>query len=160
MKKSLFVLVAWAWLQTPDVADAQTTAQAESFVRHIYSEYTTPPKHNSPDFLDRDMALAFSPSLMRVIRTELHKTPKGEVGKIDSDPICDCQDWENLLIAKLDVTKTDDTTAIADVAVKNMDATRPVKLMLVWMPQGWRIDDISMPDTPSYRKYLLTPEVP
>jgi hypothetical protein len=106
------------------------------------------------------MTLAFSLSLIRVIRAELRKTPKGEVGKIDGDPICNCQDWENLSIAKLDVTRTGDSTAMANVTIKNMEATSTVKLLLVWTPQGWRIDDVSTTDTPSYRKYLLAPEAP
>jgi Protein of unknown function (DUF3828) len=160
MRKSLTVLVAALLSLATITAHAQTQAQAETFVRHIYSEYTTPPKHNSPDFLNREMTLVFSPGLIRIIRTELRKTPKGEVGKIDGDPICNCQDWENLSIAKLDIAKTGETTAIANVSIKNMDATSSIKLMLQWTPQGWRIDDISTADTPSYRKYLLEPEAP
>lgn len=160
MKKMLVTFAAGGAMFATVASYAQTPAQAETFVRHLYSKYTTPSKHNSPDFLGREMSLTFSPALIRTIRAELRKTPKGDVGKIDSDPICNCQDWENLSIAKLDIAKTGDTTATANVVIKNMDATSTVKLLLVWTAQGWRIDDISTTDTPSYKKYLLTPEAP
>jgi hypothetical protein len=157
MKKSLVALAAIVVLLATVSSHAQTTAQAETFVRHIYSEYTTPSKHNSPDFLGKDMARVFSPSLVRIIRIELRKTPKGDVGKIDGDPICNCQDWENLSITKLDITKNGDVTALASVTISNMDAQSSLKLSLLWTPQGWRIDDVSTADTPSYRKYLQAP---
>jgi Protein of unknown function (DUF3828) len=160
MKKPHIILSGIVVLLATGPMHAQTTAQAESFVRHLYSEYTTPPKQNSPDFMGREMSLAFSPALARIIRAELRKTPKGEVGKIDGDPICNCQDWEKLSIAKLDIAKTGNTTAVASVSIKNMDATRSLKLFLIWTAQGWRIDDIWTSDTPSYKKYLLEPEAP
>jgi hypothetical protein len=160
MKKPFVALAACALTLATVTLRAQTTAQADTFVRHLYSEYTTPAKHNSPDFLGREMTLAFSPALVRIIRAEMRKTPKGDVGKIDGDPICNCQDWENLSIAKLDIEKNSDAAATANVVIKNMDATSSLKMLLVWTPQGWRIDDISTADTPSYKKYLLTPEAP
>jgi hypothetical protein len=160
MKKRFIAFVATVVLPATGSMHAQTTVQAEAFVRHLYSEYTTPPKHNSPDFLGREMSLVFSPALTRIIRAELRKTPKGDVGKIDGDPICNCQDWEKLSIAKLDITKTSDTTALANISIKNMDATSSLKLLLIWTPQGWRINDIWTADTPSYKKYLLEPEAP
>jgi len=157
MKKPIVTLAACAVLLATFVSRAQTLAQAETFVRHVYSEYSDPKKPNGPDFLGKEMTLVFSPAIVSLIRADQRRTPKGDVGKLDGDPICDCQDWEKLSITKLDITKGGNTTALANVTISNMGQPNLIKLSLLWTPSGWRIDDISTTDTPSLKKYLQAP---
>ena len=157
MKKPIVTLAACAVLLATIVSRAQTLAQAETFVRHVYSEYSDPKKPNGPDFLYKEAALIFSPALFNLIRADQRHTPKGDVGKLDGDPICNCQDWDKLSIAKLDIAKTGEKTALANVTITNMGRQLPLKLFLLWTPSGWRIDDISSSDMPSLKKYLQTP---
>jgi hypothetical protein len=157
MRKLLIAFVAWAALFGAVSSLAQTTAQAESFVRHLYSEYDDPKKPNGPDFLYKESSLIFSPAIINLIRYDQRHTHKGDVGKLDGDPICDCQDWDKLSIFKLDLAKTGDKTALANVTITNMGSQVPLKLFLLWTPKGWRIDDISSSDMPSLKKFLQSP---
>lgn len=158
MKKSLVTLAAFSFLLTTFTARAQTPAQAETFVRHLYSEYNDAKKPNGPAFLGKEMTLVFSPALVALIHADARKTPKGDVGKLDGDPICNCQDPDGLKLGKLVIDKTGDTTATADVRL-DYSGGKPdlLKLFLLWTPQGWRVDDVSTSDTPSLKKYLQTP---
>jgi len=158
MRKPLAALATSALLFVTCAARTQTPAQAESFVRHLYAEYNDPKRPNGPSFLTKEMTLVFSPELASLIRADARKTPKGDVGKLDGDPICNCQDPDGLKLGKLVITKTGDNTATADVRLDysggNPDS---LKLLLLWTPAGWRVDDVSTADTPSLKKYLRSP---
>jgi hypothetical protein len=84
--KILITLAALAALLSISAAGAQTTAQAETFVHHIYSEYTTPPKRNTPDFLNKEVTLVFSPALVRLIRADQRHTHKGTSASSTATP--------------------------------------------------------------------------
>jgi hypothetical protein len=91
MKVLLSVL---AFCMLAPVTNAQTTGQAETFVRHLYSAYEHPASSSGPDYLAKDAPLVFSPSLLSLIRLDQKNTPPGYVGKLDFDPLCYCQDSE------------------------------------------------------------------
>lgn len=137
---------------------AQTAAQAESFVRTTYARYTNAQSIDDPQFLRKDAPSVFSPSLLRLIRADQRNAPKGDVGKLDFDPICSCQDYDGLALKQLNVHLTEPHTAIASLTLNYpQPADIPVHLALVWTSKGWRINDIHTKDTPSLRKLLETP---
>lgn len=74
-------------LFAPIMLHAQTAAQAESFVRTTYARYTNAQSNEDPQFLRKDAPSVFSPSLLRLIRADQRNEPKGDVGKLDFDPI-------------------------------------------------------------------------
>jgi len=158
MKKLLVILGTCALMFATLAVRAQTSVQAESFVRHLYAEYNNPKRPHGPEFLGKDMMLAFSPALVALIRADARKTPKGDVGKLDGDPICNCQDPDGLNLGKLVITKSGDNTATAEVRL-DYSGGKPdsLKLFLLWTPSGWRVDDIWTSDTPSLKKYLQAP---
>ena len=142
-------------LQFP--ADGQTAPQAEAFVRSIYKQYQPKSRKDpGPDFIGRQASTVFSPALIALIRRDAKNTPKGDVGKMDYDPICVCQDPGGLQLKELRVESTSAETATAFVTLffGGDSSVVKVRLRLVRLGQDWRIDDIETKETPSLRKYL------
>jgi hypothetical protein len=71
-------------------AGAQDLGGAKTFVTGLYAAYA---KHPGPDYLGRQAKTVFSPALLDLMRRDAARTPKGDVGTLDGDPICNCQDY-------------------------------------------------------------------
>jgi hypothetical protein len=127
-------------------------------VRGIYRQYDLGDAAKVPDFTRSKAPSVFSPSLVRLLRREQRNTPAGDEGKLGADPICDCQDFQNLKILTLSVTKDASQTASASLKVQlfanDPSSTRAIRLRLLWTNQGWRIDDIQTKETQSLRTLL------
>jgi hypothetical protein len=88
------------------------------------------------------------------------KALKGELGDIDGDWVCDCQDWESIS-ATVTVDQATPTTAKATSVFHDKTDTGPPKrdtFDLVKTPDGWRIHDIGTGTDPSLR-LVLTKEI-
>jgi hypothetical protein len=98
----------------------------------------------------------FDPGMIAAFREDT-KLAKGEVGFVDSDPLCQCQDDSGLKATIASVTMTGPNAA--DVVV-NLDypsekAIIPLSLHLVTVNGAWRIHDLSTVDAKSYLDDLL-----
>jgi Protein of unknown function (DUF3828) len=126
---------------------------AKSFVEAIYGAYKG--KDAKGVSLDSDAAVRryFEPKLAALIIKD-RKNARGEVGKLDSDPFIDAQDWE---IDAVDIAVRDVAAdkAGATVSFKNLDKPRIVVLDLVKLKAGWRIADIAW-DRKATLRGLLT----
>ena len=131
-------------------AQAQSLPEAQSFVTGLYSAYQRQP---GPDYLGKQMDQVFAPDLIALIRREAASVPKGDVGALDGDPICDCQDWQisNVQVA---VSTPKPGAAQAEVRFQNAGEPRQVRLDLVAVQGRWRVADVHTPDTPSLAKLL------
>lgn len=131
-------------------AQAQDLKAAESFLRSIYATYTA--KGHPVDMAGPKAETIFEPSLAALLRTD-EKLADGEVGALDSDPICACQDFD---IRGATVVATADGAgkAKATASFKNFGNTHKVEFDLVAAGTGWRIFDIHEQDMPSLRKLL------
>lgn len=129
---------------------AQDLPAAQTFVSGLYSAYQRQP---GPDYLGKQMGEVFAPDLIALIRREAASVPKGEVGALDGDPICDCQDWQ---ISKVEVAVTGPKpgAAVADVHFRNAGEPREVRLDLVAVQGRWRVGDVRTADMPSLIKLL------
>ena len=78
----------------------------------------------------------------------------GEVGAIDSDPVCNCQDWDKLRIRHLAVTPGAAGRVTAWVELTNFGSSTTLTLTLAPAPDGWRIADIGSKDRPSLKASL------
>jgi len=154
LKRALLAL--FAALATP--AFTQATAPApnptpEAFLRATYRQYDIK-SSTGPDFTGRNASSVFTPSLIQLIRRDQRQS-RGEVGKLDGDPICDCQDPDGLKLTALQITAQTPRTAAAAVTLTfPPHEVTHLNISLVLLPAGWRIDDISSSDTPSLRKLL------
>ena len=121
----------------PALADASETP--ESFVHRIYARYRTGGPGVSTD---RPGGAAFyaAPLLDALAKDEA--LAHGEVGTIDGDPLCNCQDFGKLKLTHLAVTPAGAEAVEAVVDFVNLGSKQRVTLTLAKTPAGWRIADV------------------
>ena len=151
MKRSHLVLLLAIFFSAP-LAHAQDTASARLFLQHIYADYSNPDLTHQSQRQDK----FYSPQLYRLIAADRRGHP-GDVGRLDGDPICDCQDPGNpgeLKVQSITFSSLHPTTLKATVAFTIVKDRRTVTFSLIHTTTGWRIDDISTTETPSLRLLL------
>lgn len=155
MKRLLIVAICVTALMAATL-HAQTVDQARAFVRGLYAQYGHPKASDGPNVLGPGAAKIFSPQLLQLIRKSDRETPKGDVGVLDFDPVCSCQDPDGLRLASLNVKPGAPGTAVAIAMLHYPDSAEDIRveLSLKWFPNGWLIDEISTKDVPSLRKLL------
>ena len=91
----------------------------------------------------------FAPKLAAAIQQD-SRLAKGEVGYLDGDPICQCQDPDGLNARVTRVTQTGRgrTEVGVTIGLTGYDG-RPATFSLVQTKKGWRIADVATPDEPS-----------
>jgi hypothetical protein len=139
-------------------ARAADTASARAFVAWIYSHYPTAKRTPEFDPFGRNMGRIFHPSLAYLINED-SRLAHGEVGALDGDPFCDCQDDTDLVFKITSVRSVDPTHARAVIVRGYPDRKDPesgtVTLDLTMTKTGWRVFDTETKDTPSLRAYLI-----
>jgi hypothetical protein len=146
-------LVGAAVIGSPGLAaPAGGAAGAKAFVERLYSHYPSSEAHPYSPFGAQE-TLVFDAAMVALIRRDA-KLAHGEVGALDADPICQCQDDSGMKSTVRSVALNGPAAATALVDLRFADAAIPVKLSLVLTKAGWRIHDISSKDTPSLRAYL------
>lgn len=127
------------------VAAAPATETPKAYMERVYASY------RDKDFSPFDHPnLYFAPRLLGAIKEDA-RLAHGEVGYVDGDPICQCQDTDGLHAKVAKVTKQSTTRALAEVVLDFTDSTaRRVKFSLVRTNAGWRIADVSSSDEPSF----------
>ena len=136
------------------VEAAPDTASARAFVQKLYSHYPSKPDGKAFDPTGKDASKVFDPGMVAAFREDA-KRSHGEVGFVDADPLCQCQDDSGLTSKVESVTMTGPNAADVVVNVQYPDATRALTLHLVAVKGAWRIHDLSMGDMKSYRADLL-----
>jgi hypothetical protein len=132
------------------LARAQDLVAAHDFVAGLYAAY----HGKGPDYLGRSAKAAFSPQLLRLIRRAADATPADEVGALDGDPICDCQDSGGIRMADLKLTAGSRDRATATVRLRFPNEFRTLRLDLIAVDGHWRVGDVHTKDTPSLVAYL------
>ena len=127
------------------VASAETPRH---FVERIYAGYAR--ESYSP--LARPGRI-FAPVLVAAIHED-QRLSKGEVGFLDGDPVCDCQDPAGLRATIADIATTAPNAATVHVALRFGTDRRALTLRLVRTAAGWRIADITSATEPSLLKDL------
>jgi hypothetical protein len=130
----------------------ETSGQA---VQRVYAEYRNP---DFSPFIHPERY--FAPRLLEAIREDERLAGGGEVGYLDSDPLCQCQDTAGLHTQVVSVTATSGTGAIARVRLEFGPPAEHwksiIRISLLATPAGWRIADVSSADEPSLLKALET----
>jgi hypothetical protein len=141
--------VASAAAAAPDAASART------FVLKLYSHYPSKPNGKPFNPTGKHASEVFDPGLIAAFREDA-KLANGEVGFIDEDPLCQCQDDSGLKPKLVSVTMTGPNAADAVVNL-HYPNDKPVALTLHLVPVkgAWRIHDLSTGDVKSYRADLL-----
>jgi hypothetical protein len=115
-----------------------------AFLERIYAGYRDP--DYSP--LARPGRI-FAPPLVAAIRED-QRLSSDEVGFMDADPLCQCQDHAGLKPLIRDVRRPTPRTATARVLLRFGDSDdRELRVDLVRTAAGWRVADLGTPDSPS-----------
>jgi len=98
----------------------------------------------------------FAPELKAAI-DEDSRLAHGEVGYLDGDPICQCQDSDGLKSKILRMRVQGADKAFAEVLLDYPDSTAAhVKFSLIKTSAGWRIADVASGDEPSLLRAIET----
>ena len=132
------------------LAAAQTAETPRQFVTRAFAGYRSA-SFNPLDKPER----WFAPRLIAAIRDDA-KLAHGEVGYVDGDPVCQCQDAAGM---RPSVTAVAQHGANATVRVTigwEHDPARPATFILVRTKAGWRIADVGSADEPSLLSAIET----
>jgi hypothetical protein len=126
------------------LASAQPAESPEAFVERLYAGYRDP--DYSP--LARPRRI-FAAPLVAAIRED-SRLSRDEVGYMDADPLCQCQDPAGLRPTIRAVDRPGRRAATAHVLL-DFGATdrRELRLRLVRTAAGWRVADVATADEPS-----------
>lgn len=122
---------------------------AETYVRALYAGYSD------------DAAAApwsgrrvWSRRMDALVRRDA-ELADGDPPYLDADPICDCQDWENLTVRSVALSPMRaDGSVEATVRFVNAGEDQTALLKLVRETDGWRVDDVMNPGYPSLAENL------
>lgn len=145
------------WVASAQAARAQVQAgpAAEAgavrvFLARLYAPYARPGMTQRA--LDRPREW-FEPRLAAaILRDAAESRRRNEVGSIDADPFCQCQDGNPFRITVSNL-RVAGNMARARVRFTNFEPTT-VDYVLVKTPAGWRIQDLGAPGNPSFRRLL------
>ena len=130
-------------------ADPPAPETPSTYIEHLYARYSDPsfnPLAN-PD-------LYFAPKLVAAIVDD-SRLANGEVGYLDGDPVCQCQDPAGLeaVVANERMIGADKAEVRVSIGLTGYQS-RPATFRLVMTKAGWRIADVSSVDEPSLLRAL------
>ncbi len=106
---------------------------AENFLRGIYANYRADGKGvNGTD--------VYETSLLALMAAD-QQAANGEIGYLDGDPLCDCQDFD-IRDVKLAINPAGQDRLDVTVSFRNFDERRTLHLLLLRSPHGWRVFDV------------------
>jgi len=130
------------------LAAAPPAESPRAFVERLYSGYRDP--DYSP--LERP-GRVFAPPLVAAIRED-RRLSRDEVGYMDADPLCQCQDPTGLRPRIGEVRSSGRTGASVKVGIDFGPDRRELRLQLVRTAAGWRVADVITADEPSLLESL------
>jgi hypothetical protein len=138
------------------VADSADAADVKAFLDGLYAHYKTS-KDNDFNIYDAKAGV-FDPDTIKLLKDDT-RALKGDVGVLDGDDLCDCQDFVSLkttvTVQSATPTTATATAAFVDTGMSDQ-GVRSAAFQLVKTPAGWRIHDIKdANDTAWLRQQLL-----
>jgi len=136
-------------------AASTDAADAKAFLDGVYAHYKSSKNNNYQPF-DGNAKEVLDADTIALLKADKKVLTDG-VGAIDSDWLCDCQDY-NSIVATVTVQSATPTGAKATADLHDTeDKTDPPghdTFDLVKTADGWRIHDMGTRDQPSLRKVL------
>ena len=127
------------------VAAAPAAETPKAYMERLYASYRNK-SFNPFDHPER----YFAPKLLAAIKEDA-RLANGEVGYVDGDPICQCQDPDGLHASVTSVIQKGREQATVRVSIGFTGyKARPTTYTLVRTSAGWRIEDVSSADEPSF----------
>jgi hypothetical protein len=125
-------------------APAPAAETPRAFVERLYAGY------RQPDYDPlADPGRVFAPPLVEAI-AEDSRLSADEVGYMDADPLCQCQDPAGLSPLVREVRRSGRSAATARILLRFPGSERrDLSLRLVRIGAGWRVADIATAEEPS-----------
>ncbi len=138
----IWILLAAAAAAAP----GQPADTPKGFMEHLYANYRNP-NYNPFDHPSR----VFAPRLIAAMNED-SKLAHGEVGYVDGDPVCQCQDPSGMHATVGGVKQQGRDKASVQVSIAWEAATSRGRRGSTWCAReaGWRIADVSSADEPSF----------
>lgn len=134
------LLLLFALLTVTMATQAGTPALSpEATIRQIYQPYS---ENNFPEKFDTS---SYSARLRQAIILDQKLTLPGDGSWLDADPICNCQDYQNLVLEKVTIIQKDVGHADARVRfrpISDNHETVSQTLRLIAEGNHWAIDDV------------------
>lgn len=130
-------------------APAAAAENPRSFVERLYAGY------RNPDFspFDRPDRI-FTPAFVAAAKEDW-RLSRGEVGFLDADPLCQCQDASGMKAEIARVERRGPAAAEARLRLRFPGPeVRDVRLQLVLTRAGWRVGDIAAEGEASFLRSL------
>jgi len=145
---------------TAPAAGGQDAADVKSFLEGLYAKYATPPTEaNAFAPMDKDAPQVFDKAMVDLLAKDAKLNGPDEVGFIDGDWLCDCQDYDKITAAAT-VQSASATEAKATVDFKVFGDAHRNAFDLVKENGAWRVHDVqdvgAKPPQPSLRTGLLS----
>ena len=128
----------------PPAIDAAAAAEAKAFLDSLYAHYKTS-KNNSFSPMGDNVAQVFDADTIKLLADDT-KALKGELGEIDGDYLCDCQDFETIT-ATVAVQAATPATAKATADFMVFDQKHHNEFDLVKVNGAWRVHDVRERDS-------------
>ncbi len=115
----------------------------EQTVRHIYQNYKS--DATAPYFGETGERAITSARIQQALTLNDNLTLPGNIGWLDYDPVCDCQDFGDLVLESVAITQTDADHADAVVRFRIFkdDKEKTTQTLKMVAENGrWVIDDI------------------
>jgi hypothetical protein len=145
----------------PVAAASPDAAAAKAFLEGLYAHYKASSSSGvtwAP--MDANIKEVFDADMVKLMAAD-EKALNGDLGEIDGDWLCDCQDWGSIAAA-ITITSATPTQAKAVAVFHDTEisgeALKRDTFDLVKTPAGWRIHDMGTADQPSLRG-VLTKEI-
>lgn len=128
---------------------AATAQSPRAYMTQLYAHY----RHSEYSPFTHPERV-FAPRLLAAIKED-SRLAHGEVGYLDGDPVCQCQDTSGMRPSVTGVTQQgrDKATVRVSIGWKGEKA-RPATFSLMRTRSGWRINDVSSADDPSLLRAL------
>ncbi len=138
----IWILLAAAAAAAP----GQPADTPKRFMEHLYANYRNA-NYNPFDHPSR----VFAPRLIAAMNED-SKLAHGEVGYVDGDPVCQCQDPSGMhaTVGGVKQQGRDKASVQVSIAWDSGDKPRPTRFSLIRTRAGWRIADVSSADEPSF----------
>jgi hypothetical protein len=120
------------------IACNRVNDDACAFIESVYSNYGS--DESTFAFNGPGADTLFAPTLLHLIRLDQQRA-QGEVGYLDGDPLCACQDSRGLRVDGIRIKSRSDTT-IAEVSIRFGTDSKCIVLKLDNTKGKWLIGDI------------------
>jgi hypothetical protein len=137
--------------QSSPASSGPDIAAARQFLESLYANYRVDGE-GVPNQTVKETDI-YDPSLLVLMHANQQAAGDGEVGYIDGDPLCDCQDFD-IRAVKLDFKAVGKNQLVATVVFHNLDRDTKLRLALRFTSRGWRVADVISASDGSLREGL------